>query len=67
MGAKEIAPALATIFRKSLETGNLPELRRLEKCKHHPNIFKKGDRSLPTINIPVPNLHVVCDVVIFCT
>ena len=45
MGAKEIAPALATIFRRSLETGILPEDWR---CTNISPIFKKGDRTKPS-------------------
>ena len=44
MGAAEIAPALTTIFRRSLETGSLPDDWRRAYISP---IFKKGDRTKP--------------------
>ena len=44
MGAAEIAPALTTIFRRSLETGTLPDDWRRDNISP---IFKKGDHTNP--------------------
>ncbi len=59
MGAKEIAPALATIFSKSLKTGLLPEDWR---CANISPIFKKGDRIKPSNYRPVSLTSVSCKV-----
>ena len=59
MGATEIAPALATIFRKSLETGQLPEDWRNANISP---IFKKGDRTLPSNYRPVSLTSICCKV-----
>ena len=56
MGAKEIAPALATIFRKSLETGNLREDWRSTNITP---IFKRGDCTQPS-NYRLVSLTSLC-------
>ena len=59
MGAHEIAPALATIFNKSLETGTLPDIWRRANISP---IFKKGDRTKPSNYRPVSLTCIVCKV-----
>ncbi|XP_072047020.1 uncharacterized protein [Amphiura filiformis] len=59
MGAAEIAPALTTIFRRSLETGILPDDWR---CANISPIFKKGDRTTPANYRPVSLTSISCKV-----
>ena len=57
--APEIAPALTVIFRKSLETGTLPQ--DWKRANVSP-IFKKGERSNPSNYRPVSLTSVCCKV-----
>ena len=59
MGAHEVAPALATIFRKSLETGSLPDDWRRANISP---IFKKGERTKPSNYRPVSLTSICCKV-----
>ena len=59
MGAAEIEPALTTIFRRSHELGSLPSDWR---CANISPVFKKGDRTKPSIYRPVSLTSICCKV-----
>ena len=59
MGAHEVAPAQVTIFRKSLETGSLPDDWRRANISP---IFKKGERTKPSNYRPVSLTSICCQV-----
>ena len=60
MGATEIAPALATILRKSLETGQLPEDWR--NANISPIFKKRRSQRLPSNYRPVSLTSICCKV-----
>ena len=59
MGAAEIAPALTTIFRRSLELGSLPSDWR---CANISPVFKKGNCTKPSNYRPVSLTSICCKV-----
>ena len=59
MGAHEVAPALVTIFRKSLESGSLPDDWRRANVSP---ICKKGECTKPSNYRPVSLTFISCKV-----
>lgn len=57
--AEEIAPALCTIFEKSLETGELPSSWL---CANISPIFKKGDRTIASNYRPISLTAIACKI-----
>ncbi|KAJ8042793.1 RNA-directed DNA polymerase from mobile element jockey [Holothuria leucospilota] len=59
LAAEEVAPALCSIFQKSLDTGVLPSSWL---CANISPVFKKGDRSLASNYRPVSLTSICCKV-----
>lgn len=57
LAAEEVAPALCSIFQKSLDTGVLPSSWL---CANISPVFKKGDRSLASNYRPVSLTSICC-------
>ena len=58
--AEHVAPLIQQIFQKSLDTGELPLVRKKANVSH---IFKTGNRSDPANNRPVSLIYIPCKMI----